>query len=172
MINWLIIISFSAFVFWAHDKVREKSIVYWAWVILFLILSGFRYGFPSDYFQYKSIYEGFAFYGNLSEVNEFGFFYKGLFEIAKWMNLSIQMVNLISFAIFFIPLSIFIGRYSPNIYVSMSLFFFIAQAYIRSVGNLRQSAAIGFFLIGFLLYKKWKWNKWTFSLLIQWVSCG
>jgi len=150
-----IIIFFPTLMFYLEKHKSTKSHIFEKIGILFLILVSFlRYGTGRDYFSYEEIYQYIA-NGREFFIQKEPLAYL-LFKISGELSLPYSILIGFISTFFITTVYIVILKKVPLKYRYVGVFFFliINANYFTSVATIRQSLAVGFFVIAMHFYNK------------------
>ncbi|EOU1983770.1 EpsG family protein, partial [Clostridium perfringens] len=144
---------------------RLKIVGVISYAISFLItwfISAIRFGIGTDYFMYKDIYE-YAIHGaTTSEIISWYDVEPGwafLNRILGMLSKDTQVIFIVTSFIFIFCIYKAISDFKDDISVGMSIFIFLAIAYIPSFNVVRQYLAIGILMLSFKYIKDKKLIK-------------
>ncbi|MDK0876612.1 EpsG family protein [Clostridium perfringens] len=144
---------------------RLKIVGIISYAISFLItwfISAIRFGIGTDYFMYKDIYE-YAIHGaTTSEIISWYDVEPGwafLNRILGMLSKDTQVIFIVTSFIFIFCIYKAISDFKDDISVGMSIFIFLAIAYIPSFNVVRQYLAIGILMLSFKYIKDKKLIK-------------
>lgn len=164
MLFYISIAFFLLFVsFCRYDrtaKIIGNKVIFLLSGIYLLFLAGFRYGFETDYFSYKLIFE------------KDGMNYEPLFVfLVRFCKLYIaDSYNVFVFLIAFLSISLKISFFAKCRNPCLALFLYFCLFYIMAETNgIRQGFAISFLLLSLLYVRKRKLI--VFSLFVLAASC-
>jgi hypothetical protein len=147
MIYYLIIfiLAIFAFVHIIEEDKRKLVGFYFTGIVLMLIFGGLRYEVGADWFSYKKLFEEARSWEIVLSSREEKLFMT-FFYISSWFTQKYSIVVLLFFTISFLIKIYVLDKYSPNIFLSLVIYF-SAIFLIYDINGIRQGMAIGIVLL-------------------------
>jgi len=156
---------FGVYAFWGQYNANKSGLAFWRAaivpILLFVLITGSRYGWGNDYFLYKALYEnvsiglerakeqvGFMWLNQF--LNSFGFGYVGGFMIYAFIFILCAFVFIRSF-----------GAQSSYMYC-----FLVPAALLTSTDTIRQGVATSFIFLALMFLQNKKWIYLVIAVII------
>lgn len=180
LFNVIIVILFTVLFGW-NNTVRNRRFYIWSLVIVFLLESSLRSikvgaDTISYYYMFKDInnltwneiWQSFVVRYFLGAEEESDVGYTMLVYTIRCFTDSFQVFETIRNLIFFIPLGIFLNKYSRNFYqLTFAFLFYAALLHSIPINGGRQILAMGFGIMSFMSLEEGKRNR-----AIIWLIAG
>jgi hypothetical protein len=176
MIYFLVLslLMIAAFFYdYLYIKNSFRNLTYWFFLIVFIIVSGFRYKVGGDSIGYLRSFENDV--PTLANINfDFLFKYKWeplfnlLMSFSKTISSDFSLFQIIHAIILNVLFFNFFKKYTKNIFTTLIIYAFFSYLYLNTE-ILRESLAIAIFTLMYPEFEKKSWKKyyiWAF------VACG